>query len=265
MQKKWQTFRWSSKTQTLSSQSTYLLDKDNLNLECLVKQEMKWFDFHKNKLESNYPIWPVEVMVKIIFGNYLKRPFHLKKEMKVLDIGCGFGNNLLPFYIKGCKCYGVEITKEICEVSKKAMATQEIHEISFQAGHNRNIPFEKDTFDLLISNNVLHYEPNKEKIQDALKEYTRVLKPNGAAYIMTVGPKHKIFQNSIPKGEDIYEINNYDFRDGERQFYFGTEKNFSFYLKKFFNNIEIGRTTEKLMGLNLDFYISFSREKNELD
>ena len=63
----------------------------------------KWSNFHQDKQKSNYPSWPVEAMVKLLFGSYLKEKPKLEKGMRVLDVGCGFGNNLLPFYFKCVK------------------------------------------------------------------------------------------------------------------------------------------------------------------
>lgn len=219
-----------------------------------------WSEFHKNKIEANYPMWPVEAMVKVFFGSYLKERFRVEKGMNVLDIGCGFGNNLLPFYVKGCNCYGVELTEEIVNVSKDAMAQRGIHDMNFLVGHNRSLPFENEKFDILISNNVLHYENSEAGINSALKEYDRVLKKGGVAYIMSVGPQHLIYKNAIPQGGQLYKIDQYDFRNGEVYFYFDNEKKFKFYLDQHFKSVEVGRVTEKLMTIDLDFLISFSRK-----
>lgn len=44
--------------------------------------------------------------------DYLGRFIEIKTEMKVLEIGCGEGGNLLPFKEKGCCVVGVDISKE---------------------------------------------------------------------------------------------------------------------------------------------------------
>jgi 2-polyprenyl-3-methyl-5-hydroxy-6-metoxy-1,4-benzoquinol methylase len=69
----------------------------------MKKSESKWTEFSLDKIKDNFPVWPIEVMVKVLFGEYLKgaKPT-LDKGKKVLDVGCGFGNNLLPFLLKGC-------------------------------------------------------------------------------------------------------------------------------------------------------------------
>ena len=119
-------------------------------------------------------------MVKVLFGDYLAgaKP-ELNENSKVLDVGCGFGNNLLPFLVRGCKCHGVEISDEICDLTKNIMSQRGFNEVVIKTGHNRSIPFDDDEFDLLLSNGVLHYESNEANYLRALKEYCRVLKPGG--------------------------------------------------------------------------------------
>lgn len=220
----------------------------------------RWSSFHEDKLKSNYPSWPVEAMVKVLFGSYLKSKPLLTPGMRVLDIGCGFGNNLLPFYFKGLECHGVEITSEIIEVTRKALAQKAITDIGLQVGNNRSLPFPDCHFDLLISNNVLHYEGSEENINLGLSEYKRVLKPEGHLFLMTVGPEHEIYKRAKVVGHHRYQIQNYDFRNGEVYFYFDSLKYLESYLAKHFTTVELGQVTEKLMTLSLDFFIAVCKK-----
>lgn len=220
--------------------------------------EESWSEFHKNRLESNYPLWPVEAMVKVFFGNYLENKPKLERGMKVLDIGCGFGNNLLPFYVKGLKCHGVEISQEIVDVAVQALAGRSIHDMEFKVGNNRSLPYPDDFFDILISNNVIHYESSEENILKAFLEYKRVLKKGGTLFLMTVGPEHTIYKRAKYLGEQRNQISDFDFRNGEIYFYFDNERKLKFYTEKFFNQVEVGRVTERFTKLDLDFLISVS-------
>ena len=78
---------------------------------------------------------------------------------------------------------------------------------------------------------------------------------------MTVAPEHDIYKRAKPLGNHRYEINDYDFRNGEIYFYFDSEKYLNMYLAEFFDSIEIGRVTENLMRLSLDFFVSVSQNK----
>lgn len=214
-----------------------------------------WSKFHQDRIQSNYPLWPSEVMVKILFGNYLENKPKLDRGMRVLDVGCGFGNNLLPFYVKGLNCFGCEISSDIIEVVKKTLSERSI-EVDLVVGENRKLPYPDNHFDLLISNNVIHYEGTEENIISALNEYRRVLKTDGSLFLMTTGPEHSIYQTSRFLGGQRFQVSNYDFRNGEIYFYFDNEKKLRFYLDKFYRKVETGRVQEKLMKFNLDFFIA---------
>lgn len=223
--------------------------------------ERDWTDFYLSKAKGNFPTWPVEVMVKVLFGDYLEKRPKISPDTKVLDVGCGFGNNLLPFLVLGCRCAGVEITQEIASLTQDILHKRGVKEVVIKEGNNRFLPFEDGSFDLVISNNVLHYEKDEENILKALEEYNRVLRTDGTLFLMTVGPKHSIYQRAIPLGNHKYQISNYDFRDGAIYFYFDNEKYLEFYLSKFFPHVETGRVIERLMRIHLDFLIAVCRKK----
>jgi|ETNmetMinimDraft_16_1059900.scaffolds.fasta_scaffold16287_3 ubiquinone/menaquinone biosynthesis C-methylase UbiE len=225
------------------------------------KSRQNWTNFSLDKMKDNFPVWPIEVMVKVLFGEYLKgeKPT-LDKDKKVLDVGCGFGNNLLPFLLKGCHCSGVEITNEMAKIAQDTLHSRGFNKVEINKGSNRSLPYENNTFDLLISNNVIHYESNENDYINALKEYARVLKPGGGLYLMTVGPEHDIYKKAKIIGAHTFKIQNWDFRDGESYFYLTNQKYLKFFLDNFFIKIETGRVTEKLMNVNLDFLVAFCRK-----
>ena len=224
-----------------------------------MTKEEAWREFHEKKAKRNYPQWPNEVMLKLFFGSYLKNAINLENNQRVLDIGCGFGQNLLPFLDKGCECYGVEIDSGICELTTLLLKDRG-YDANIKVGSNTNLPFEDNFFDYLLSVNVVHYEGNEEKILAALKEYNRVLKPGGRLFLMTVGPEHTIYRRAKALGNHRYQIDNFDFRDGQTYFYFDNLKCLDFYLSKFFEDVELGRVTEDLMELPVDFLIGVGKK-----
>jgi len=84
-------------------------------------------------------------MLRTLFGRYSGLNLLFKKNTKIIDVGCGFGNNLIPFLNLGSKVYGVEIDKVICNITmkilKKNFPNKDIH---IKVGHNRSIPFKSN-------------------------------------------------------------------------------------------------------------------------
>ena len=218
-------------------------------------------NFNLKKSKEHPPSWPIEVMVKILFGNYLEgqKPL-INSSTKVLDVGCGFGNNLMPFLVAGCDCYGVEISEEMAALAEKILKQRGFERVKIILGENTNLNFPDETFDVIISNNVLHYEESEERVELAIREYHRVLRQGGCLYLMTVGPEHDIYARSKIVGPNQFIIKNWDFRNGEKYFYFSGIKQLEYYLGRVFTNMEFGRVRENLMKLNLDFLIGYCKK-----
>ena len=210
--------------------------------------------------QPTHPKWPNEVMVKTLFGgtNYLERPHRPQPNWRILDVGCGFANNLVPFAELGCECHGVDLHEGIAERAASVMRARG-YRAHFDVGSNRSLPFPDEHFDLLLSINTLHYEGSEENILAALAEFRRVLKPGGGVYLSTVGPKHEICRRAALLGNHQYRIQNYDFRDGQEFFFFDSERYLLQYCKQVFDDVETGRVIEKLPKLQLDFLVALCR------
>jgi SAM-dependent methyltransferase len=217
-------------------------------------------EIQREKKEEKYPKWPNEVMLKVLFGggDYLRDPCKPQKDWKVLDVGCGFANNLVPFADLGCECHGVDLHPEMAATVQGIMDRRG-YKTKIQAGSNRSLPYPDACFDLILSVNTLHYEGTEGNIDKALREFRRVIKPGGALYLSTVGPAHTIFTRAEKLGPHRYKVKNFDFRDGQDFFFFEDEDSIQEICKRIFPRVETGRVTEKLMNLPLDFLIALCR------
>lgn len=216
---------------------------------------VKWQDYFKNAVKQNYPRWPNEAMVKLVFGNYLEDKIKIDAGHNVLDVGCGFGNNLLPFLDIGCKCFGTEVTPQVASQTQRILTERGLS-VVVKPGNNTRLPFEDKFFDLVIAINVIHYEKSEEDVLKAFAEYSRVLKRGGRLVLSTVGPKHEIFERAQRLPGHKYRINNYDFRNNEQLFFFENKSFLKKCMKNYFSKIELGRVTEQLMRRKLDFLIA---------
>lgn len=211
----------------------------------------------RQRANNKYPKWPNEAMVKLLFGgsNYLEVPFHPNSSWRVLDVGCGFANNLVPFADIGCECHGVDLTSEMVAAVQEVMRDRN-YSMAFEVGHNRSLPYPDSHFDLLLSVNTLHYEGSEQNFQAALREFSRVLKPGGGIYISTVGPDHSIQRRAEVLGDHRYRVRDFGFRTDEEFFFCDNEGYLENYLTDTFENVEIGRVSETLMKLPLDFLVA---------
>jgi SAM-dependent methyltransferase len=228
------------------------------NKKIKVNQEDKWNSFHAERVQKNYLKWPNEPMVKTIFGKYLSDPVKPNSSWKILDVGCGFGNNLTPFADIGCECHGVEIHPDICTLTESLLSNRG-YKAKIKYGSNRELPYEDGYFDLLLSVATIHYEGTESNVLNALREFRRVVKPGGLVYVATAGPCHDIYTKAKLLGNHRYQIQDYDFRNGEEFFFFDNKRYFESYLLKYFNKVEVGQITENLFDYKVDHLIALCR------
>lgn len=100
----------------------------------------------------------------------------LEKEdyMNLLDCGCGTGPMIsLLFEKDSSKHYtGLDITPKMIEVAK----AKNLKGVNWVVGDCENLPFEENSFDVIICSNSFHHYPNP---QDFYRSVERVLKPGG--------------------------------------------------------------------------------------
>ena len=93
---------------------------------------------------------------------------------RVLDIGCGAGQEMLPFVAAGAMGVGIDLTPDAGITGRLLFAKEQLSErVNFVLGSGNDIPFKESTFDVLICRVALMYMDNKA----ALAEMSRVLRP----------------------------------------------------------------------------------------
>ena len=99
----------------------------------------------------------------------MARHYGLKPGDKILDVGCGKGFLLYEFTqaIPGVIVAGIDISKYAIDNAKEEVKP------FLQVGNALNLPFEDDSFDLVISINTVHNLP-LEECKRSLREIQRV-------------------------------------------------------------------------------------------
>jgi 2-polyprenyl-3-methyl-5-hydroxy-6-metoxy-1,4-benzoquinol methylase len=199
--------------------------------------------------------YPSETLVRLFKGDYVTGQKLDFKGKSVLDVGFGGGNNTLFLASLGMQVSGVEIHQDICDLASKEFSNLGL-QVDLRVGTNQEIPFENNSFDFLVSWNVLHYEGTEEGILSGIKEYARVLKPEGRLFLSTTGPQHKILKNSQTLGNHLYQIGrDDDFRKGQVHFFFDNINYLEFYFSSCFQQLQIGRIEDVLFREKLDWYL----------
>jgi ubiquinone/menaquinone biosynthesis C-methylase UbiE len=106
------------------------------------------------------------------------------KPQKILDVGCGAGQELLPFLEKtDAFAVGVDSAEMLGEVTKTVFAGEK--KAVFVRSKAEDLPFAEASFDVVLCRVALPYMNNRQ----AIAEISRVLKPKGVLLLKTHAPR----------------------------------------------------------------------------
>ncbi len=106
---------------------------------------------------------------------------------RVLDIGCGAGQEMLPFVARGAKAVGIDVAPEVGQIGRKMFVAENFGErVEFVRAAGHALPFADDTFDVLICRIALMYM----NIKPALREVERVIRTGGVFFLKYHAPSY---------------------------------------------------------------------------
>ncbi len=111
---------------------------------------------------------------------------HLPEDLsgkKLLDVGCGDGNDFEEYQNKGADVYGTDASEELINLSK--------FKEKIILGSFDSIPFEKEHFDVVVSKYALQ---TSAEIDPFYNESARILKQNGELLFLVVHPMRQFFE-----------------------------------------------------------------------
>jgi SAM-dependent methyltransferase len=117
------------------------------------------------------------------YSKYMQMLFDiidLRKGIKILDVGCGCGIEIIEFANLGADCVGLEIVeayaKAITAIGKKFSI-----EVRGDLGDGCDLPYENESFDVVMSKNYFEHLKNFDL---GMKEQIRVLKEGGQLIVI---------------------------------------------------------------------------------
>jgi tellurite methyltransferase len=130
-----------------------------------------------------------------LFDQLLKGRFNT--DMRLLDVGCGDGRNLVYFMREGYSCFAVDGSAQaIGHVRRMAsvLAPHLPHE-NFRVETIESMSFADESFDAVICSAVLHFASNEDDFRRMLEGAWRVLLRGGiffARLASSIGIENKI-------------------------------------------------------------------------
>ena len=211
------------------------LDANNLidiikitNIETRVKEQYK-SDKNLN-IRSNLHSYNIN---RIDSDKWCFNQINFPSDARVLELGCGTGK----FWLKNKENIDKSLDITLSDFSKSMLkiAKDKLKEVDYKFKYEEinmeNIPYEDNSFDVVIAEHMIYFAPNVEK---ALSEIRRVLKTGGVLYASansceTMAELNKLvekFDSSLGIDNNGYSTR-FELENGEG------------ILKKHFNSVEV--------------------------
>ncbi|KAE9534594.1 class I SAM-dependent methyltransferase [Ursidibacter arcticus] len=103
-----------------------------------------------------------------------------RKDKKVLEVACNMGTTAIEIAKQfGCHVIGIDLDEEALAKAEQNIKENEVSDlVRVQRANATKLPFEDNSFDIVINEAMLTMLPAEAK-EKAIREYLRVLKPNG--------------------------------------------------------------------------------------
>lgn len=139
----------------------------------------------------------------------LLKKLHIDSNTKLLDVGCGTGQTS-AFIAKNyfCDVTAVDINTQMLKksIERFNMHNLNIHSIQADA---EDLPFESQSFDILLSESVTAFI----NIKRAIREYYRVLKRFGTLIAIEITSETRLHTNDLNNIKFVYNIDQVLTRD----------------------------------------------------
>ena len=105
----------------------------------------------------------------------------LIREKDLLDVGCGYGGKTVEFVTRcgARRACGIEPHPRMIEQAQRYASTRNATNVSFEVCGERDIPYADDTFDIVLSHDVLEHVADPRV---TIAEIHRVLRPGGLSF-----------------------------------------------------------------------------------
>lgn len=138
----------------------------------------EWEDriYSQGKQVNKYPYGE---LISVFFNSlkFLDSNTIDKSAIKVLELGCGTGNNLWFFSELGFDTYGIDGSQRACDLANNLCQKRGV-KVNVQKAYFDNLPFENQSVDIVVDREAT-YCGTLKSVKNCWKEVNRVLKRGG--------------------------------------------------------------------------------------
>jgi SAM-dependent methyltransferase len=217
--------------------------------------------FHERKNPEH--IYPTEWVIRTLLGSYPNLSLDRSRYAgsRILDVGFGDGRNWPLLRNASFDVYGVEITEAIVSLGVERAESLGMT-ATLKVGTNSAIPFGDGYFDYILACHSCYYVDAGTKFEDNLREYHRVLKPEGILLASLPEAGHSIFNGCVELGEGHVEIRNdpWGLRNGYVMRRFHTEAEIERAFQPLFRPLSTGVCRDNYYGVDINSFLLVCRK-----
>lgn len=122
------------------------------------------------------------------FPERILERLHPDSDQRVLDVGCGAGNftfDLIEAF-RPREVVGIDVSDRLIEQARKTKTDKGIQNVTFICGNAQELPFDNESFDVVVSNMVFHLLADQKA---SFLQTHRVLKHGGQCVMQFQGQR----------------------------------------------------------------------------
>jgi len=154
-------------------------DRDNNQSTFDYSTHKEFVEYYAKESLSDSTLKRMEGIIINISRNLEKHSFN--KKLNIADIGCGTGVMSRMWAQEGHTVHGIDVNEALLEIARKR-ANEVGLEIEFCLGSATNLPWKNESMDVCIAPELIEHVVEWKA---CLREFARILKPNGVLFIST--------------------------------------------------------------------------------
>ncbi len=158
------------------------LSNNRMEKNSMKSFSKEWEEIHRNQEWGKYPS---EQLVRFIARNFYNKD---RKNIKILDFGCGAGANTWFLAREGFDVYAFDGSESAVNRAKEYLNKDGYNNVHFSVMDGTELDYASDMFDCVVDN-VCIYANKKVHIEIMYKEVYERLKKGGKLYSACFGEK----------------------------------------------------------------------------
>lgn len=151
--------------------------------------------------------YPNESLIQFIASRYFSLPLADRKNIRILEVGCGSGANLWMLSKEGFDTYGIDSSQAGIELAVQHLGTKWNVEADLQRGSFTSLPYIDAFFDVVVDVVSLQHL-NLDDSCVALQEIRRVLKQGGVFFSYRLSDHSVMYEHSAGGWVDAATVDN---------------------------------------------------------